>query len=82
MVKLILFSFLWLQKHVAESLYLLYQSIKIQVEKGPVDIITGQSYFCLNFDCLMEENIEFNERVCSTRKVVPPPPPPLSHTVS
>ncbi|XP_030856005.1 plexin-B1 isoform X2 [Strongylocentrotus purpuratus] len=51
----------YLKKHVAKSLYLLYQSIKIQVEKGPIDIITGQSYFSLNFDCLIEEDVPYEE---------------------
>eukprot|EP00057_Strongylocentrotus_purpuratus_P021817 XP_011676291.1 PREDICTED: plexin-A4-like [Strongylocentrotus purpuratus] len=50
---------------VAEPLYLLYQSIKIQVEKGPIDITTGQSVFSLNFECLLEEEVEFNELTLS-----------------
>ncbi|XP_072180991.1 plexin-A4-like [Diadema setosum] len=58
-LSLCMFGFL--KKHVAQSLYLLYQSIKIQCEKGPVDIVTGQSYFSLNFDCLLEEDVEFQE---------------------
>nr|XP_054772214.1 plexin-A2-like [Lytechinus pictus] len=51
----------YLKRHAAEPLYLLYQSIKIQVEKGPIDITTGQSVFSLNFECLLEEEVEFNE---------------------
>ncbi|XP_030838905.1 plexin-B1-like isoform X2 [Strongylocentrotus purpuratus] len=55
----------YLKRQVAESLYLLYQSIKIQVEKGPIDITTGQSVFSLNFECLLEEEVEFNELTLS-----------------
>nr|XP_054752179.1 plexin-B1-like [Lytechinus pictus] len=55
----------YLKKNVAKELYLLYQSIKIQVEKGPIDIITGQSYFSLNFDRLLEEDVPFEEMTLS-----------------
>ncbi|XP_063968174.1 plexin-A4-like [Lytechinus pictus] len=55
----------YLKRHAAEPLYLLYQSIKIQVEKGPIDITTGQSVFSLNFECLLEEEVEFNELTLS-----------------
>eukprot|EP00057_Strongylocentrotus_purpuratus_P019822 XP_011674296.1 PREDICTED: plexin-B1-like isoform X2 [Strongylocentrotus purpuratus] len=55
----------YLKRQVAESLYLLYQSIKMQVEKGPIDITTGQSVFSLNFECLLEEEVEFNELTLS-----------------
>ncbi|XP_071500939.1 plexin-A4-like [Diadema antillarum] len=38
------------------------ESIKIQCEKGPVDIVTAGSHTSpLNFDCLLEEDVEFQE---------------------
>ncbi|XP_072180972.1 plexin-A4-like [Diadema setosum] len=58
-----MFSFL--KSHVAKSLYLLYQAIKIQCEKGPIDVINGQSYFSLNIDYLLDQNIDFSELTLS-----------------
>ncbi|XP_071500933.1 plexin-A4-like [Diadema antillarum] len=58
-----MFSFL--KSHVAKSLYLLYQAIKIQCEKGPIDVINGQSYFSLNIDYLLAQNIDFSELTLS-----------------
>ncbi|XP_030856367.1 plexin-A4 isoform X2 [Strongylocentrotus purpuratus] len=50
-----------LQKQVAYPLYVLYQAIKGQVDKGPVDAITGQAHFSLNFDYLLDEDVEFED---------------------
>ncbi|XP_072180861.1 plexin-A4-like [Diadema setosum] len=58
-----MFSFL--KSHVAKSLYLLYQAIKIQCEKGPIDVINGQSYFSLNIDCLLDQDVECSELTLS-----------------
>ncbi|XP_072180404.1 plexin-A1-like [Diadema setosum] len=50
-----------LQKEVAYPLYVLYQAIKGQCEKGPIDAITGQAHYSLNFDYLLDEDITFHE---------------------
>ncbi|XP_071476429.1 plexin-A4-like [Diadema antillarum] len=51
----------YLQKHVAYPLYLLYQAIKFQVEKGPVDVITGHAHYSLNYEYLLDEDVNFHE---------------------
>nr|XP_054751889.1 plexin-A2-like isoform X1 [Lytechinus pictus] len=53
--------FKFIKESAGEPLYKLYQAIKIQCEKGPVDALTGQSYFSLNFDNLLTESQEFEE---------------------
>lgn len=57
--------FFLLQKHVAYPLYMLYQAIKFQVEKGPIDIITGHAHFSLNYEYLLDEDVTFAEVVIS-----------------
>ena len=42
---------------------MLYQAIKFQVEKGPIDVITGNAHFSLNYEFLLDEDIEFHEVV-------------------
>ncbi|XP_030828966.1 plexin-A2 [Strongylocentrotus purpuratus] len=51
----------YIQKHVAYPLYMLYQAIKFQVEKGPIDIITGHAHFSLNYEYLLDEDVTFAE---------------------
>ncbi|XP_072180999.1 plexin-B1-like [Diadema setosum] len=51
----------FLKHHAAQPLYILYQAIQMQSEKGPVDAITGQAHFSLNFDFIMEQDIQFQE---------------------
>eukprot|EP00057_Strongylocentrotus_purpuratus_P021578 XP_011676052.1 PREDICTED: plexin-B1 isoform X1 [Strongylocentrotus purpuratus] len=53
--------FKFIKESVSQPLYKLYQAIKIQCEKGPVDAATGQSYFSLSFDNLLTESPEFEE---------------------
>ncbi|KAM4609893.1 LOW QUALITY PROTEIN: plexin-B3, partial [Polymixia lowei] len=53
-----LYSFL---KEVAgEPLYMLYRAIKYQVDKGPVDAVTGKAKRTLNDSHLLREDIEYN----------------------
>nr|XP_054752392.1 plexin-A2-like [Lytechinus pictus] len=51
----------YIQKHVAYPLYMLYQAIKFQVEKGPIDVITGHAHFSLNYEYLLDEDVTYNE---------------------
>ncbi|KAG7472671.1 hypothetical protein MATL_G00111400 [Megalops atlanticus] len=52
-----LYSFL---KEVAgEPLYMLYRAIKYQVDKGPVDAVTGKAKRTLNDSHLLREDIEY-----------------------
>ncbi|XP_071499413.1 plexin-A1-like, partial [Diadema antillarum] len=51
----------FLKRHAAQPLYILYQAIQMQSEKGPVDAITGHAHFSLNFDFIMEQDIQFQE---------------------
>ncbi|XP_071486662.1 plexin-B1-like [Diadema antillarum] len=51
--------FKFVKESVGHPLYLLYQALKIQCEKGPVDAITGQSFLSLSFDNLLTESKEF-----------------------
>jgi len=41
-----------------KALYTLYQAIKCQTDKGPVDTITGEARYSLNDARLLRENIE------------------------
>nr|XP_020469454.1 plexin-B3-like [Monopterus albus] len=53
-----LYSFL---KEVAgEPLYMLYRAIKYQVDKGPVDAVTGKAKRTLNDSHLLREDIDYN----------------------
>ncbi|XP_037335663.2 plexin-B1 [Pungitius pungitius] len=52
-----LYSFL---KEVAgEPLYMLYRAIKYQVDKGPVDMVTGKAKRTLNDSHLLREDIDY-----------------------
>ncbi|TNM86527.1 hypothetical protein fugu_006757 [Takifugu bimaculatus] len=56
-----LYSFL---KEVAgEPLYMLYRAIKYQVDKGPVDSVTGKAKRTLNDSHLLREDIDYSAMV-------------------
>ena len=46
------------QDHAGASLFMLYKAIKLQVEKGPVDVVTGDARYSLSEDRLLREKIE------------------------
>lgn len=46
------------QDHAGSSLFMLYKAIKLQVEKGPVDYVTGDARYSLSEDRLLREKIE------------------------
>ncbi|MGH0177732.1 UNVERIFIED_CONTAM: hypothetical protein FKN15_075884 [Acipenser sinensis] len=53
-------SKLFLTKDSAgESLYMLFRAIKHQVDKGPVDAVTGKAKYTLNDNRLLREDIEY-----------------------
>ncbi|XP_077335008.1 plexin-B3 isoform X1 [Lithobates pipiens] len=49
----------FLREAAAEPLYMLYSAIKYQVEKGPVDAVTGKAKRTLNDGRLLREDIEY-----------------------
>ncbi|XP_071784063.1 plexin-B-like [Asterias amurensis] len=49
-----------LQSHTAYPLFVLYRAIKHRTESGPVDVFTGRSRYSLNFEKMLEEDVEFN----------------------
>ncbi|GAA6088899.1 plexin-B3 [Tachysurus ichikawai] len=69
-----LYSFL---KEVAgEPLYMLYRAIKYQVDKGPVDTVTGKAKRTLNDSHLLREDIDYCSMVweaLQTHYIVFPP---------
>uniref|UniRef100_A0A672YLX3 Plexin-B1 n=1 Tax=Sphaeramia orbicularis TaxID=375764 RepID=A0A672YLX3_9TELE len=42
-----------------ESLYMLFRAIKHQVDKGPVDAVTGKAKYTLNDNRLLREDVEY-----------------------
>uniref|UniRef100_A0A665THV9 Plexin-B1 n=1 Tax=Echeneis naucrates TaxID=173247 RepID=A0A665THV9_ECHNA len=52
-----LFSFL--RESAGESFYMLFRAIKHQVDKGPVDAVTGKAKYTLNDNRLLREDVEY-----------------------
>ena len=42
-----------------KALFLLYHAVKRQTEKGPVDVVTAESRYCLSEDRLLHENVDY-----------------------
>lgn len=51
------------QECAGEPLYLLYRAIKQQVDKGPVDSVTGEAKYSLSEDKLLRQAIDFQPLV-------------------
>ena len=51
------FSYLF-QDLSGSSLYVLYRAIKLHVEKGPVDCLTGDARYTLSEDKLLRDKID------------------------
>ncbi|XP_038061900.1 plexin-B-like [Patiria miniata] len=49
-----------LKTDTAYPLFVMYRAIKYRSENGPIDVITGRSRFSLNYDKLLQEDVEFN----------------------
>ncbi|MFT7812783.1 plexin-B1 isoform X1 [Arapaima gigas] len=56
-----LYSFL--RDSAGESLYMLFRAIKHQVDKGPVDAVTGKAKYTLNDNRLLREDVEYHTLV-------------------
>ena len=52
-----------MQEHVGQPLFTLYRAIKSQLEKGPVDIITGEARHSLSEEKLLRQHIEVKVRI-------------------
>uniref|UniRef100_A0AC35U6B2 Sema domain-containing protein n=1 Tax=Rhabditophanes sp. KR3021 TaxID=114890 RepID=A0AC35U6B2_9BILA len=46
------------QNGIAKSFYLLYRALKYQIEKGPIDAVTGNSRYSLNEQKLLREHVD------------------------
>lgn len=51
-------SRLLVQEHVGEPLFILFRAIKSQLEKGPVDVITGEAKNSLSEEKLLRQHME------------------------
>ncbi|XP_003198833.3 plexin-B1 [Danio rerio] len=49
----------FLRNSAGESLYMLFRAIKHQVDKGPVDAVTGKAKYTLNDNRLLREDLEY-----------------------
>ncbi|MGH0169148.1 UNVERIFIED_CONTAM: hypothetical protein FKN15_059657 [Acipenser sinensis] len=61
------FAFLlhkFLKECAGEPLFMLYCAIKQQMEKGPIDAITGEARYSLSEDKLIRQQIEYKTLVC------------------
>lgn len=54
------------QDSAGESLYMLFRAIKHQVDKGPVDAVTGKAKYTLNDNRLLREDVEYKTLVRRT----------------
>ncbi|XP_048858372.1 plexin-B1 [Brienomyrus brachyistius] len=50
----------FLRDSAGEPLYMLFRAIKHQVDKGPVDTVTGKAKYTLNDNRLLREDIEYH----------------------
>ena len=55
-----------LQEVAGEPLYMLFRAIKYQVDKGPVDAVTGRAKRTLNDSHLLREDIDYRPMVLCT----------------
>lgn len=46
------------QEHAGEPLFILYRAIKSQLEKGPVDVITGDARHSLSEEKLLRQHCD------------------------
>lgn len=51
------------QESAGESFYMLFRAIKHQVDKGPVDVVTGKAKYTLNDNRLLREDVEYRTLV-------------------
>ena len=65
-----LLFYFFLQKHTGKALFMLYQAIKHQTEKGVVDGITSEARYSLSEDRLLREKIDANTLVRYTQRLL------------
>uniref|UniRef100_A0A673CGZ9 Plexin-B1 n=1 Tax=Sphaeramia orbicularis TaxID=375764 RepID=A0A673CGZ9_9TELE len=53
----------FLRESAGESFYMLFRAIKHQVDKGPVDAVTGKAKYTLNDNRLLREDVEYRTLV-------------------
>lgn len=58
------------QDSVGEPLYMLFRGIKHQVDKGPVDWVTGKAKYTLNDNRLLREDLEYRTLVSTKSSVL------------
>uniref|UniRef100_A0A671U8R8 Plexin-B1 n=1 Tax=Sparus aurata TaxID=8175 RepID=A0A671U8R8_SPAAU len=58
--------FTFLRESAGESFYMLFRAIKHQVDKGPVDAVTGKAKYTLNDNRLLREDVEYRTLVTTT----------------
>uniref|UniRef100_A0A3Q2YG39 Plexin cytoplasmic RasGAP domain-containing protein n=1 Tax=Hippocampus comes TaxID=109280 RepID=A0A3Q2YG39_HIPCM len=63
-----LFNFL--RESAGESFYMLFRAIKHQVDKGPVDAVTGKAKYTLNDNRLLREDVEYPSTQTMPAKVL------------
>lgn len=56
-------SLFLVQESAGESFYMLFRAIKHQVDKGPVDVVTGKAKYTLNDNRLLREDVEYRTLV-------------------
>lgn len=54
------------QECAGEPLFMLYCAIKQQMEKGPIDAITGEARYSLSEDKLIRQQIDYKQLVKSS----------------
>ncbi|XP_038126425.1 plexin-B1-like [Cyprinodon tularosa] len=59
----------FLRESAGESFYMLFRAIKHQVDKGPVDAVTGKAKYTLNDNRLLREDVEY--RTLTLNVVIP-----------
>jgi plexin A len=56
------FAFLlfgYIKERLGSPLYILFQSIKQQIQKGPIDCLTNESRYSLSEDKLLRQHIDY-----------------------
>jgi len=54
------------QDCAGEPLFLLFRAVKQQIDKGPVDMLTGEARYSLSEDKLIRQQIEYKQLVSAT----------------
>ncbi|XP_071501536.1 plexin-A4-like [Diadema antillarum] len=55
--------FPYIKHQMLYPMFMLYQALKSQCEKGPIDATTGEAYFTLDYNRLFDQDITFQEVV-------------------